>query len=76
MSDPKEIKKQTRIRSENVTPEDAAASIENFKAEEMKDVAGGMLKGMSKTYEEYKTYRSACNCHGSRATHPHCGRRR
>lgn len=44
MSDPKNIKDQTKISSGDVTPEGAAKEIDQIKDEELGDVSGGVNK--------------------------------
>ncbi|HMD87205.1 MAG TPA: hypothetical protein VKO18_21155 [Terriglobia bacterium] len=41
MSNPEEIKNQTTINSENVTPEEAAKDLDELKEKDLGKVAGG-----------------------------------
>jgi hypothetical protein len=43
MSDPNEIKKQTTIKSEDVTPEKASKDLDEIKDKDLGDVAGGTM---------------------------------
>jgi len=44
MSDPNEIKKQTTINSEGVTPEEAAKDLDELKEEDLGNASGGLFK--------------------------------
>ena len=53
MSDPKNIKDQTTIKSEDVTPEDAAKNVDTLKEEDLKDVSGGLFKSSNTPYGDW-----------------------
>jgi hypothetical protein len=42
MSDPEQIKNQSKVNSEAVTPEEAAKDIAEIEDEQLKDIAGGV----------------------------------